>query len=108
MAPSEASQLAISKFGRTNTGSVISEEASSRRTKSKSKAKPSVHLGNKFNSKNLYQHSRYTKTDATRTDTKSNKQTYSRDNSLSSNRSNNFSKKCSLPRRNNSRSRSSK
>lgn len=37
--PSEASNLAISKFGRTNTGSVISEEDSSRNGNSKVKNK---------------------------------------------------------------------
>ena len=108
--PSDASHLAISKFGRTNTGSVISEESSSKNGKSKIKAKNAVSLGKKFHSKNIYQNSRYTKTDATRTDTKSWKQTYSREPSLSSNRSNAgfYGKKPSLPRHANSRSRSSK
>jgi hypothetical protein len=106
--PSDASNLAISKFGRTNTGSVISEEESSKNEHQIWKDQQISHLSTKFNSKNVLQNSRYTKTDATRTDTKSYKKTYSRDNSLSSNMSNCFSKKRSLPRRKNSRSGSSK
>lgn len=104
--PSDASNLAISKFGRTNTGSVISEEESSKNDGHK--LKNTSRIGHKLQSKHLCQNSRYTKTDATRTDTKSYKKTYSREGSMSSGRSGCFSKKQSLPRKNNSRSRSSK
>lgn len=85
-AGSEISHLAISKFGNTNTESLVSKED----------------LG--FNHQN-YQKSRYNKTN-TRTDTKSLKQTYSRDNSLSSGHSGIFSKKQSVNRKDNSNSRS--
>jgi len=104
---SEASHLAISKFGRTNTGSVISEEDSSNHENNVDERNHGL-IGQKIQSKNNLHYSRYTKTEATRTDTKSYKQTYSRDHSISSNRSGYFSKKRSLPRRNYSTSRSSK
>lgn len=101
---SEKSNIEISKFGRTNTGSIISEEESSKNGRKIGKSLPrgaSKGKGNKFH------YSRYTKTDATRTDTKSNKKTYSREPSISSNVSGGFSKKRSLPRKY-SPSRSSK
>lgn len=106
--PTDASHLAISKYGRTNTGSVISEEDSSNHGNSKIIINKESKFGNKIVSKNQMQLSRYTKTDITQTDTKSYKKTYSREHSLSSNRSNWFSKKRSLPYKANSRSRSSK
>ncbi|CAI2371028.1 unnamed protein product [Moneuplotes crassus] len=104
---SEPSHLAISKFGRTNTGSIISEEESSKNGKIKASNRIHKKEDKKMKSKNKVQHSRYTKTDATRTDTKSYKKTYSREPSISSNISGGFSKKRSLPRRNYSPSRSS-
>ena len=107
--PTEASHLAISKFGKTNTESIISEEDSPNNRNNITKGA----IQNKFNSSRL--HSKYlnrptgnTKTDATRTDSKSNKKTYSRENSLSSNRSNWFSKKPSIPVNFNNRSISSR
>lgn len=102
---SEASHLAISKFGRTNTGSIISEEESSKHGANIDE-KNNNSIEKKIKSKNIFQYSRYTKTDATRTDTKSLKQAHSRDHSISSNKSGQFSKKRSLPRKffNNSRS----
>lgn len=83
--PTDASQLAISKWGRTNTESILSKEDSVKQGQ--------FNAGNnmyytKYTTNNGYQPSKYTKTDATRTDTKSYKQTYSRDNSISSGRSN--------------------
>lgn len=96
-AHSEASHFAISKFGRTNTGSIISEEDSSKHGNIMDE-KNNDSIEKKINSKNIFHHSRYTKTEASRTDTKSFKQTHSREHSISSNKSGQFSKKRSLPR----------
>ena len=72
--------------------SIISEEESRQRVLQNKLAQRN-NLNSKFNGNPQYvKQSRYT-TEATRTDTKSYKQTYSRDNSLSSNRSGCFSKK---------------
>lgn len=105
---SEPSHLAISKFGRTNTGSIISEEESSKNGQNINNEENLGTIDSKIKSKNKYHYSKYAKTDATRADTKSYKQTYSREPSISSIRSNCFSKKRSLPRRNYSPGRSSK
>lgn len=106
--PSVLSNLAISKLEKTDTESVIPEEDISLQAQKVIDRQATTHVNNKFGSKNMNQYSRYTKTDATRTDTKSYKKTFSRENSMSSNPSNCFSKKRSLPRKPTSHSRSSK
>ena len=89
--PSDASHLAASKYGKSDAGSIVSKEDSLKnKHASKFVNKQTLHVNNK---NKAYQKSRYTKTDATRTDTKSYKQTYSRDNSLSSGRSGMLSKR---------------
>lgn len=107
--PSEASHLAISKFGKTNTESIISEEDScNNRNQIKKGQMHSKFNSSRLHNKNFKYPSGNAKTDATRTDSKSNKKTFSRENSLSSNRSNWFSKKPSIAANLNNRSISSR
>jgi hypothetical protein len=63
--PSEASNLAISKFIRTNTGSVITEEDSSKNGNSKIEGTHKLSFGSKKVSNSKLPQSRYTKTDVT-------------------------------------------
>ena len=102
------SNLAISKYEKTDSDSVIPEEDIVFSASKKLDGQIAPNTYGNIRSKNMYQNSKYTKTDATRTDTKSLKQTYSRENSLSSNRSNWFSKMQSLPRHPTNQSKSSK
>ena len=104
-ANSDASHLAISKFGQTNTESLLSKDDVGYKNNLNNVCGRKQH-SKKLKNKQGYQKLGYNKTDATRTDTKSFKQTYSRDNSISSGRSGGFSKKLSLNRKDNSNSRS--
>lgn len=97
----------ISKFGQTNTDSIISVEDSSKHENNLNEQNFGS-MRKKIKCKNNLHYSRYTKTEVTLTDTKSYRKGNSRELSISSNRSGYFSKKTSLPRRNYSPSRGSK
>jgi len=62
--PSDASNLAISKYGGTNAESIFSKDGSLKHKKINRVGQNNLYR-NKFNAKNVYQQSRYTKTDAT-------------------------------------------